>query len=94
MADSRPYTEIERRNNAANAKRAGATNASTLDRASSEDKAADFIRSKGAGSSGPAEPDYSSMGMVERGAARKKWLKDVEEHDKKKAEQAAVRGMK
>lgn len=46
------------------------------------------------GSPSDAEPDYTGMGMVERGAARRKWLQSKEEADKKKAEQAAVRGMK
>ena len=39
------------------------------------------------------EPDYSTMGMVERGAARKKWLMAKEERDKKKAEREMIKKM-
>ena len=93
MAENRPYTPYEKRMQDKATAAANRSNAASVGRAEAEEEASEFIRSKGKPVE-DAEPDYTGMGMVERGEARKKWLKAREEREKKKAEQAAVRSMK
>lgn len=94
MADSRPYTATEKAAQDAATKKANETNATVLGRANVSKPGYGGAGRQSVPDDGPVAPDYSKLGMVERGVAMKKFMKAREEWEKKKAEQAAVRSMK